>query len=497
MAQNSSRSSSVSSSSGGETDCRYKRIKLDPSELDGSPSSTEATLTQPTLPANMKTQAAFVNKLYKMLEDPDTSELISWSSHGDLFSVSNPTSFSKTVLPQYFKHNNWQSFVRQLNMYGFHKVNDLIHSNLTNENQTWEFKHPNFRKGAVGDLQHIKRKSAKTQLQASPQFNFNSNESSYTPPSKADEQQQQQQNQQQNQQQQNQNQQQQNQNQQQQNQNQQQQNHNQQQYQQQQQHQQHQQDMSNGDNNNNSPVIKHILRIEEHLLGVTKSCESLFNEVVHLRMVVSKQQDAMQDLVDVVSSTKSNNNCICSNNNNPNHSMYNDNNNQELQNAENLRIQVSKLKESRQSRKSPSADSQSSGSMKNGTSTNATTATTTNWSQTTTASPSVNNNNNNNHNNNNNNNEKPNDTKQRKLPSFDSIRQQQRQSSYRLDATREDDKTSFDRKSSTCSSSSSSSSVAVPKYTNTDDSKNRSTMMGFGKQSHMLNPIHEQNRRKS
>lgn len=134
-------------------------------------------------------------------------------------------------------------------MYGFHKVNDLIHSNLTNENQTWEFKHPNFRKGAVGDLQHIKRKSAKTQL-PSPQFNFNNNNSDcqYTPlqniTTKAEEQQQ-------------------------------------------------QQETSSQENNsnNNSPVIKHILRIEEHLLGVTKSCESLFNEVVHLRMVVSKQQD--------------------------------------------------------------------------------------------------------------------------------------------------------------------------------------------------------------
>lgn len=41
------------------------RIKLDSNELDGSPSSTEITLTQPTVPANMKTQAAFVNKLYK------------------------------------------------------------------------------------------------------------------------------------------------------------------------------------------------------------------------------------------------------------------------------------------------------------------------------------------------------------------------------------------------------------------------------------------------
>ncbi|CDS12879.1 hypothetical protein LRAMOSA05063 [Lichtheimia ramosa] len=114
----------------------------------------------------MRTQAAFVNKLYKMLEDPSIHHLISWSENGELFSVSNPTAFSKIVLPQYFKHNNWQSFVRQLNMYGFHKVNDMIHSNLTNENQNWEFRHPSFKRGAVDDLKNIKRKSAKSRHQS-------------------------------------------------------------------------------------------------------------------------------------------------------------------------------------------------------------------------------------------------------------------------------------------------------------------------------------------
>ncbi|KAI8967715.1 HSF-type DNA-binding-domain-containing protein [Mycotypha africana] len=96
-----------------------------------------------------------------MLEDPSIQNLISWSEKGDLFSVSNPTAFSKSVLPQYFKHNNWQSFVRQLNMYGFHKVNDMIHSNLTSDNQTWEFKHPHFKKGEIEELQNIKRKTTK------------------------------------------------------------------------------------------------------------------------------------------------------------------------------------------------------------------------------------------------------------------------------------------------------------------------------------------------
>ncbi|RCI01990.1 hypothetical protein CU098_004755 [Rhizopus stolonifer] len=228
----------------------YKRIKLDTAQIETNDDATENINN-----SAVKTQAAFVNKLYKMLEDDQITEYISWSLQGDLFSVPNPTSFSKCVLPQYFKHNNWQSFVRQLNMYGFHKVNDLIHSNLNNENQTWEFKHPHFRRGAIGDLQNIKRKNAKTQLQ---------------------------------------------------------------QLQQQRQREIQQQEIT-------TPKPEAIesdsmSRIESHLQGVLKSCELLYNEVVHLRMIVSKQQVAMQDLVDVVSTSK-------------------------LNTTENLRLQVSKLKE--------------------------------------------------------------------------------------------------------------------------------------------------------
>ncbi|CAO3689215.1 unnamed protein product [Rhizopus stolonifer] len=112
-----SRSSSINSSS--SENRHYKRIKLDTAQIETNDDATENINN-----SAVKTQAAFVNKLYKMLEDDQITEYISWSLQGDLFSVPNPTSFSKCVLPQYFKHNNWQSFVRQLNMYGFHKVND-------------------------------------------------------------------------------------------------------------------------------------------------------------------------------------------------------------------------------------------------------------------------------------------------------------------------------------------------------------------------------------
>jgi hypothetical protein len=55
-----------------------------------------------------------------MLEDPSIQHLISWSSGGESFVMNPSTEFSK-VLAQYFKHTNISSFVRQLNMYGFHK----------------------------------------------------------------------------------------------------------------------------------------------------------------------------------------------------------------------------------------------------------------------------------------------------------------------------------------------------------------------------------------
>ncbi|CAO3625562.1 unnamed protein product [Cunninghamella blakesleeana] len=135
------------------------------SKLNDRP-TTPPTTTPPPPTSTTRTQAVFVNKLYNMLEDDSIRNLIHWSENGDLFCVVNPTTFSELVLPQYFKHNNWQSFVRQLNMYGFHKVNDMIHSNLTAESQKWEFKHQHFKRGAVDELQNIKRKSAKSHHQA-------------------------------------------------------------------------------------------------------------------------------------------------------------------------------------------------------------------------------------------------------------------------------------------------------------------------------------------
>ena len=53
----------------------------------------------------------------RMVSDEKYSSLISWNATGTSFYISRVAEFSSTVLPLHFKHNNFSSFVRQLNMF--------------------------------------------------------------------------------------------------------------------------------------------------------------------------------------------------------------------------------------------------------------------------------------------------------------------------------------------------------------------------------------------
>ena len=109
-------------------------------------------------------QTAFIHKLYNMLEDSNIQHLISWSNNNESFVMSPSTDFSK-VLSQYFKHTNISSFVRQLNMYGFHKVSDVFHTGSP-DSTLWEFKHGNgnFKRGDLAGLREIKRRASRHAL---------------------------------------------------------------------------------------------------------------------------------------------------------------------------------------------------------------------------------------------------------------------------------------------------------------------------------------------
>jgi heat shock transcription factor len=59
--------------------------------------------------------------LFSFLDNNKNENLIRWSDDGNSFIVIDEDEFARTLIPELFKHNNYASFVRQLNMYGFHK----------------------------------------------------------------------------------------------------------------------------------------------------------------------------------------------------------------------------------------------------------------------------------------------------------------------------------------------------------------------------------------
>ena len=59
----------------------------------------------------------FLTKTYDVVDDPGTDRIVSWSRTNNSFVVWDPYAFSMTLLPKYFKHSNFSSFVRQLNTY--------------------------------------------------------------------------------------------------------------------------------------------------------------------------------------------------------------------------------------------------------------------------------------------------------------------------------------------------------------------------------------------
>ncbi|KAI3713389.1 hypothetical protein L1987_71966 [Smallanthus sonchifolius] len=90
----------------------------------------------------------FLTKTYQLVDDPSSDEMVSWNDHGNAFVVWRPAEFATDLLPKYFKHNNFSSFIRQLNTYGFRKI----------VSDRWEFANDYFRRGEKSLLLEIQRR---------------------------------------------------------------------------------------------------------------------------------------------------------------------------------------------------------------------------------------------------------------------------------------------------------------------------------------------------
>ncbi|KAL8669173.1 MAG: hypothetical protein Q9168_006226 [Polycauliona sp. 1 TL-2023] len=93
----------------------------------------------------------FIQKLSSFLDESRNTELIRWSDSGDSFVVVDEEEFARTLIPELFKHKNYASFVRQLNMYGFHKQvgladNSMRASERKNKSPS-EYFNPYFKRG--------------------------------------------------------------------------------------------------------------------------------------------------------------------------------------------------------------------------------------------------------------------------------------------------------------------------------------------------------------
>lgn len=97
----------------------------------------------------------FPQKLYRLLEevaDLGNEDVMSWMPGGLSFRIHKPRAFVRDIAPKYFRHTKITSFMRQLQMYSFHRICEGGIVDI--------YMHPNFKRGFPDHLHLIRRAGA-------------------------------------------------------------------------------------------------------------------------------------------------------------------------------------------------------------------------------------------------------------------------------------------------------------------------------------------------
>jgi len=97
----------------------------------------------------------FLRKTWELINNVSKTcpDIACWSADGRSFLVKDQETFTSSIIPRYFRHSKFSSFVRQLNFYGFKKLKDVV-----NDANGWSsFSHDNFRRGREDLLRTIKK----------------------------------------------------------------------------------------------------------------------------------------------------------------------------------------------------------------------------------------------------------------------------------------------------------------------------------------------------
>ncbi|KAJ0028489.1 hypothetical protein Pint_35875 [Pistacia integerrima] len=111
----------------------------------------------------------FLSKTFDLVDDRSLDPIISWGAKGESFVVWDPVEFARVILPRNFKHNNFSSFVRQLNTYvGISRpvVVDVTEADFAIypdgfrkiDTDRWEFANEAFQRGKRHLLKNIQRR---------------------------------------------------------------------------------------------------------------------------------------------------------------------------------------------------------------------------------------------------------------------------------------------------------------------------------------------------